>query len=95
MGHGLQFWKISIEMERSNVKKCQYIFMDGRNNEGEIEGDSVNNWLYFIMDARKDEDERQRKNVKNWQYIFINDKGRMNRWKKIVLIMAVWVYKKR
>ena len=95
MGHGLQIWKISIETERPNVKKWQYIFMDGRNDEGEMERNSVNNWLYVIMDARKDKDQRQRKNVKNWQYIFINDKGGMNRQKKIVLKMVVLVYKER
>ena len=35
------------------------------------------------------------KNVKNQRNVFMNDEGGMNRWKKIVLKMVVWVYKER
>ena len=74
-------------MERPNVNKWRYVFMDGRNDEGEMERNNVNNWLYVFMDARKDKGERQRKNVKNQRYVFMNDEGGMNRQKKIVLKM--------
>ena len=37
----------------------------------------------------------KRNNVNNWLYVFINDEGGMNRQKKIVLKMIVWVYKER
>ena len=60
-----------------------------------MERNTVNNWVYVFMNAKKDKGERQRKNVKNQQYIFINDKDGMNRQKKIVLKMVVWIYKEK